>query len=123
MNFSACPEFQKELKKFSKKWRTLDEDLEDAKVQITSLYVDDDKKSLAEYRDAFFDNKRATIITKNNDGGEVVKMRLDCAALGNKDIIRLIFIYIKYDDEVKFIELYAKNEKSREDLARIRKYF
>ncbi|MDD3035489.1 MAG: hypothetical protein PHO93_01060 [Candidatus Saccharimonadaceae bacterium] len=122
MNFSACPEFLKELKKFSKKWRTLDEDLEDAKVQITSLYIDDDKKSLVEYRDAFFDNKRATIITKN-DGGEVVKMRLDCAALGNKDIIRLIFIYIKYDDEVKFIELYAKNEKSREDLARIRKYF
>lgn len=121
MNFDTCPEFDREVKRLSKKWRSLPDDLNDAKIQINSLYVGEDEADLIEYRAAFFNNKRASILNLSKDV-EVVKMRLDVAALSRNDKVRLIFVAIKSRNEIKFIELFAKNEKSREDQKRIRKY-
>lgn len=124
MNFNQVPEFEKELKQFQKKWRSLFGDLESAKRRITDLYIpQDDKDDLVEYRNAFFNGKRATILQQSLDGTEVVKMRLDCASLGGSDKIRLVFITIRNADEVKFIELFSKSDKQREDVGRIKKYF
>lgn len=123
MNFDQADEFKKELRKLQKKWRSLPSDLQKAEKRIIDLYIDQDNSdNLAEYRAAFFNGKRAAILQSLNDGREVVKMRLDCASLGSNDKIRLIFIAVRKADAVIFIELYAKNQKDREDNSRIKKY-
>jgi hypothetical protein len=107
----------------SKKWRSLPNDLADAELQITSLYTPingDDK--LLEYRAAFFNGRRATILKSLDDGTEVVKMRLDCESLQGNDKLRLVFVAVRRKNSVLFIELYAKNEKTREDQKRIAHY-
>ena len=73
------------------------------------------------YRRGFFAGKTAAILY-SGDKIEVVKMRLDVVDLGRNDNVRIIFIAIKTVDSINFIELYAKNEKPREDVKRIRKY-
>lgn len=124
MNFEQTPEFKKELKKLRKKWRSLADDIEIAQRVIADLYGTDQKDTEAqrEYRAAFFDGKRATIITKSEDSAEVVKMRLDCASLGSRDMLRLVFVYIYDGKTVTFIELFSKSDKSREDSRRIKHY-
>ncbi|QQS18168.1 hypothetical protein IPL68_06050 [Candidatus Saccharibacteria bacterium] len=49
-------------------------------------------------------------------------MRLDVAALGRSDKVRIIFIAVKTENEILFVELYAKNDKNREDPRRYRGY-
>jgi len=123
MNFNYVPEFEKELIKLTKKWRSLPDDLEGAKKRIKDLYIpQNENDQLLEYRNAFFNGKRATILQQLGDGTEVIKMRLIVESLGSNDKVRIIFIAIRSNDEIKFIELYAKNEKDREDQRRIKKY-
>jgi hypothetical protein len=120
MNFDQTPEFKKELKKLQKKWRSLPQDITDAELQITDLYTDTDGN--VEYRSAFFNGRRATILQLLDDGREVVKMRLDVQSLGTSDKVRIVFIAIVTSNSILFVELFAKNEKPREDLMRIKKY-
>ena len=122
MNFSFAPEFEKELKQLSKRWRSLPDDIEYAKPRIGKLYTGDSLYEMYEFRNAFFNGKRATILNKIGEDVEVVKMRLDVESLGSSDKVRIIFVAIRSNDEIKFIELFAKNEKSREDQKRIKKY-
>lgn len=123
MNFEQVDEFAKELKKLQKKWRSLPADLFAAEKQITDLYVGQGPDDhLLEYRAAFFNGKRAAILQTLDDGREVVKMRLDVADLGRNDKVRLVFIAIRSKTTIQFIELYAKNDKEREDTKRIKKY-
>ncbi len=122
MNFEYAPEFKKELKHFQKKWRSLSDDILDAERQITDLYNGEDGDVLKEYRAAFFNGKRATILRTLDDGREVVKMRLDVEVLGTNSKVRLVFIAIKQQGSVVLIELFAKNEKPREDPKRIEQY-
>ena len=122
MNFDQTPEFQKDLKHLVKKWRSLPNDLLAAEQQIVSLYNPEvDETELREYRAAFFNGKRAAIIY-STDSIEVVKMRLDVAALGTSDKVRIVFVAVRSDETVTFVELYSKNEKEREDKGRIKKY-
>lgn len=123
MNFEYTAEFTKDVKRLQKKWRSLPSDLEDAKFQIIDLYADNTEQTdQAEYRAAFFNGKRATILQKADDGREVVKMRLDVSSLGTSSKVRTVFIAIIESGIVQFIELYSKADKSREDTARIKKY-
>jgi len=125
MNYSTSSEFDRELKTLSKKWRSLPKDLITVKKTLPLLYIiqpDETEESLRLRRDQFFNNKRATIIRTTKDGIEIVKMRLDCASLNNKDILRLIFVFANYGETIEFIELYSKNDKQREDQSRIKKY-
>jgi len=125
MNYSASSEFDSELKALSKKWRSLPNDFIPVKKSLPLLYAvqaDETEENLRARRAQFFNNKRATILHTNEAGIEIVKMRLDCASLGNKDILRLVFVYAREGNAIKFIELYSKNDKSREDLNRIKKY-
>ncbi len=81
---------------------------------LTPLYVEQSGVDITTTRNAFFNGKRATILQKT-PGAEVVKMRLDVMSLGRSDKIRIVFVAIKTDNEILFVELYAKNEKPRED--------
>src|SRR5690606_306397 len=114
---------EKELKKLTKKWRSLPDDLAAAQKQIVNLYVEQaDVDDLQEYRAAFFNGKRAAILQTIGDDCEVVKMRLDCASIGTNSKVRLVFVAVYVDSTVTFIELFAKNEKAREDRQRIKRY-
>ena len=122
MNFSETPEFTKEVKRFSKKWRSVPNDILVARQYILPLYKQMDiGVDINQYRQKFFNGKTATILY-TNVGTEVIKMRLDIECLGRNDKVRIVFIAIKNADEIKFIELYAKNEKPREDSKRIKRY-
>lgn len=122
MNFSEAPEFTKEVKHFAKKWRSVPNDIKVARQYIVPLYEQiDNGVDTDQYRQRFFNGKTATILYANADT-EVIKMRLDVESLGRNDKVRIVFIAIKNANDIKFIELYAKNEKPREDAKRIRRY-
>lgn len=120
MNFEQTDEFKKELKKLQKKWRSLPQDIVAAELQISALYSDD--VDAAEYRAAFFNGKRATILQVLENGTEVVKMRLDVESLGTSSKLRVVFIAIVTTNSILFVELYAKNDKENLDKSRIKKY-
>ncbi len=122
MNFSETPEFKKDVKRLAKKWRSIPLDIEAVKPYILPLYVPRDGEDvMQDYRKAFFAGKIAAVLRAQGDT-EVVKMRLDVADLGRNDKVRIIFVAVKSRNTITFIELYAKNEKDREDQARIKKY-
>ena len=122
MNFSETPEFKKDAKRLSKRWRSIPADLDAVKPYILPLYTQQtDETAANEYRQAFFSGTVATILYTQGDV-EVVKMRLDVADLGRNDKVRIIFVAIKTNNEILFVELYAKNEKDREDPARYKPY-
>ena len=121
MIFDRAPEFDKDLKALQKSWPSLTNDLRVVEKVVEALYLEHDGADHGSLRKAFFDNKRATVLSKS-ESGEVVKTRLDCASLGNKDIIRLIFIYYYDKQSALFIELYSKSDKDREDTTRIKRY-
>lgn len=118
MNFEQTPEFQKDLKRLAKKWRSLPQDIKVAQRDLTPLYVAQEGVDIRRVRETFFNGKRATIL-QSAVGYEVVKMRLDVAALNSSSKVRLVFVAVATENKIAFIELYAKSEKDREDAKRI----
>ncbi|MEK7167095.1 MAG: hypothetical protein AAB732_01640 [Patescibacteria group bacterium] len=111
MNFKNTTEFQKDFKKLSKKFRTLDKDL----VEF--------KKILNESPLGI--GKHFNIIVKI-DFVYIVKARFFCRSLKKKNL-RIIYAYIKKHQTlemigVDFIEIYFKGEKENEDSERIKEY-
>jgi hypothetical protein len=121
MNFKESPEFQKDIKALSKKVRTLESDLEPIYALIEQLYTSNSDEELKKYRELFFNSSVATILHQTCTH-EVIKMRLDTETSSMKGKLRLVFVAVIIGNEVIFIELYAKNVKSREDQVRIKKY-
>ncbi len=119
MNFDQTGEFAKELKKLGKKWPSLSDDLEALKKVLATLYLGGDKIPAEHIRETFFASKRAAVLQTVLEGKEVVKVRLDCRDL-NKDMLRVI--YIRNKSNILLVELYAKNQKPREDIMRIKHY-
>ena len=120
MIFEETSEFRKELKALGKKWRSLPADLGVLTRVLPALYVATNGSKPEEFRKAFFANKKAAVLQTVSDSVEVVKTRLDCVSLGNKDMIRVT--YIRSGKKILLVQIYAKNDKSREDIVRIRKY-
>ena len=121
MNFEQTPEFARDLKQLKKRWRSLSQDIVDAERAIVPLYVTQEGVDIQVYRRSVLGTKRATIL-QAGDGYEVVKMRLDCATLGNSNKTRLVFVAVVAEDTVKLVELFAKNTNEREDARRIKRY-
>lgn len=121
MNFEQTPEFARDVKQLQKSWRSIPTDIANVKLVIERLYIPIDGIDLQELRNQFFAPRRAAIITKT-DKYEVVKIRLDCASLGNDKKTRLIFIAIREANTVRLVQLYAKNSNEREDARRLKRY-
>ena len=109
--------FSKDLKKMLKKYRSLEEDLENFT-----------KAQLFAYHKLQVDNRGVFPI--NNLGFESPQVykakKFACKALkgkGSKSGIRIIYAYIPENDEVYFIKIYSKNDKENEDRARIKELF
>lgn len=121
MNFEQSAEFKKDLKKLAKKWRSLPDDIISAQQDILPLFVEQKGVDIVRLRDAFFGGKRATILCQT-DTVEVIKMRLDVQSLSSNNIVRVVFVAVKIASQITFVELYAKNEKDREDPSRYKRF-
>ena len=104
--FSVLPEFEKDLKKLSKKYLTLASDIEDLKpiLQETKTGI----------------GKNFTIVATTNRV-QIVKVRILCESLRTRTI-RLIYACNKDKIEFMFVEVYFKGYKENEDRERIKKY-
>ncbi|MCK4781422.1 hypothetical protein KAS79_00655 [Candidatus Parcubacteria bacterium] len=111
MNFRNTQEFQKDFKKLSKKFKTLDSDLAEFKKVLNEAPLGI--------------GKHFNIVTKT-DSISIVKARLFCRSLRKKDL-RIIYTYIENHQTVEligieFIEMYFKGNKENEDRKRIKDY-
>lgn len=106
MNFKYAREFQKDFKKFLKKFRSLNSDLKEFKKILNNSPLGI--------------GKHFNIITKDNLVF-IIKARFFCCSLRKKDL-RIIYAYHQDKKIIEFIEIYFKGNKPREDLRRIKDY-
>jgi len=104
--FSTLPEFDKELKKLSKKYPTIISDIEDLKPILITCPTGT--------------SKNFTIMKIVGDV-QIVKVRVHCESLRSR-VVRLIYAYHKDRIEFVFIEVYFKGDKENEDRERIKEY-
>jgi len=104
--FSKLPEFTKELKKLSRKYPSLESDIEDIKPILSESPTGI--------------GKNFTII-KTTDRVKIIKARIHCESLRSR-AVRLIYSYCESEIKFLFIEIYHKGNKENEDRERIKEY-
>lgn len=107
MNFRSLPVFEKELKKYLKKYPSLREDLEVFKKTFASVELGNNKRF---------------VILREDISYKIIKTRLACKCLKGSDKTRLIVAVAVCEEEVTFLELYFKMNKEREDQERIEEF-
>lgn len=106
MNFNELPEFQKELKRLGKKYKSLPEDLQEF-CNVVSVIP--------------FGNSKHFKFIVQNEIFCIIKARLFCRYLKG-DSLRIIYSYFEQNQRIEFIELYFKGEKENENRERIKEY-
>lgn len=106
MSFEYIPEFLKDFKKLSKKFKTLDNDLLEFKKVLNESPLGIGKHF-------------NTIIRTENLC--IIKARLFCKYLKGSSL-RIIYVYLEKEQKIEFIELYFKGGKENEDRGRIKVY-
>lgn len=111
------PEFDKDLKKLGRRFKTLEADLE---IFITA--------QLNLYHKQKIDNKGIFQIPGLNiDAPGVFKAKkFACRALKGSGVnsgIRVIYAYFEAEDKIDLIEIYYKGDKENEDRERIKRYY
>jgi mRNA-degrading endonuclease RelE of RelBE toxin-antitoxin system len=105
-HFKQLPEFEKELKRLSKKYPTLHQDIKDLEDVLRTLPTGS--------------GKNFTII-HHSEKVKLVKTRLACKSLKNR-AMRVIYAYHNETVTFVYIELYFKGNKANEDRERIFEY-
>lgn len=106
MKYNELPEFSKEFKRYRKKYRTLQDDLNNFKKITDSIPVGTGK-----HFNILFSNEEIKII----------KARLFCRCLKGSSM-RIVYCFFQKSSEIEFMEIYFKGEKENEDHGRIRDY-
>jgi len=106
MNFDELPEFQKELKRLARKYKSLPDDLQEFRNVVSAVPPGN--------------SKHFKIITKT-ETLYIVKARLFCRYLKGLSM-RVIYAYFAQNLRIEFIELYDKGDKENEDHGRIQEY-
>jgi mRNA-degrading endonuclease RelE of RelBE toxin-antitoxin system len=106
MKFDEQPEFQKDLKRLAKKYKSLPNDLDEFKNIVSIVPCGN--------------SKHFNVITKKEEC-VIIKARLFCRYLKGSSL-RIIYAYDIKNKMIEFIELYPKNESENENRERIRKY-
>ena len=106
MIFNVLPEFQKELKRLSKKYKSLSDDLQEFRRIISVIPLGN--------------SKHFNIMTQT-ESLFIVKARLFCRYLKGSSL-RIIYAYFELEQQIDFIELYYKGDKENEDHDRIKVY-
>lgn len=105
-SFNELPEFAKEFKRFSKKYRSLPDDLAEFKRIISVVPLGN--------------SKHFNVITKTEHCA-IVKARLFCRYLKGSSL-RIIYALHHQSRKFEFLEIYFKGEKANENRERIKKY-
>jgi len=105
-HFDALPEFEKEFKRLSKKYKTLGDDLEKFKEILITTSTGIGKNF---------------VIVYSSQTVKIVKARMARRALRDRSL-RIIYSYFEQEQRIEFIELYFKGDKENEDRERIKKY-
>ena len=109
MEFESLPEYDKDLKKLLKKYRTLTSDIEDVKKV---LGVRPDAQPPFSFRiDGL--GIESCVIKIKKIASDSFKGR------GSNSGFRLIYAYFKETPKIVLVELYHKNDKENEDRQRI----
>ena len=108
INFEELSEFQKDFKRLSKKYPSLESDLELRKTVLECFPTG---------RGADVDQIPSLKITS-----KIYKARIDCKSL-KRDSLRLIYCYDEVASMITFIEIYFKGEQQLENRERIFKNF
>ncbi|MBU1127149.1 MAG: hypothetical protein ABIH88_00670 [Patescibacteria group bacterium] len=106
MNFEELPKFQKESKRFRKKYKSLSNDLQEFRSVVSVIPLGN--------------SKHFNIITQT-EVLYIIKARLFCRYLKGSSL-RVIYAYFKQEQKIEFIEMYYKGDKENEDRDRIKEY-
>jgi len=114
---SRLPEFDSDLKKLLKRFKTLEEDLK--------IFID---KELFLYHKLNIDNKGVfPIPSLSIKGAKIYKAKkFACRSLKGKGVqsgIRVIYTYFADRDTIELVEIYYKGDKENEDRERISRYY
>ncbi len=114
---TSLPEFEKDLKKLSKRFKTLEEDLNNFIQTQLNLYH---KQQI--------DNKGILLISGLKiQSPQIFKAKkFTCRSLKGKGVqsgIRIIYAYFNEEDRIELIEIYYKGDKENEDRERISMYY
>ncbi len=111
------PEFEKDLKKLSKKFRSLNDDLETFINTALNL----------RHKLNIDNNSIVQIANFGIESPKIFKARkFACKALKGKGAasgIRVIYAYYEEDDVIEFIEIYYKADQVNEDRGRIEGHY
>ena len=113
INFSTIPEFDKDLKKLLKKYRSLHSDLEDLRKDLND---EPDAEPPFSFRIDGLGIETCVIKVK----------KIACDSLKGRGVnsgLRLIYAYFENEGKIVFVELYHKNDKENEDRERILRNF
>ncbi|MCK4419348.1 hypothetical protein KAV79_06040 [Candidatus Aerophobetes bacterium] len=111
------PEFERDLKKLIKRFKTLEEDLD--------TFI---RNQLKLYHKLRIDNKGIVQITDLQiQSPRIYKARkFACRSLKGRGVqsgIRIIYAYFEEKDRIELIEIYYKGDKESEDRQRIFRYY
>lgn len=114
---SRLPEFEKDIRKLLRRFKTLEDDLE--------VFI---KKALNLYHKLKIDNRGIFQIPDLEiENPKIYKARkFACRSLKGKGVqsgIRVIYAYFEGNDKIELIEIYYKGDKKSEDRERIGKYY
>ena len=107
MNFSELPEFKKEFKRLTKKYRSLPNDLGEFKNIVSVIPLGN--------------SKHFNVVTQTEEI-RIIKARLFCRYLKGSSRLRVIYSYFEKKNRIEFIEIYFKGKKDNEDRERIKHY-
>lgn len=115
-SFDVLPQFEKEFKRFFKKYKTLDDDFEKFKKVLLAAPIGVGKNF---------------VVIHSSPTIKIVKARMACRALRDRSL-RVIYAYLpaeasaqtgfEQNQRIEFIELYYKGDKENEDRDRIKEY-
>lgn len=116
MKYSQIELFEKDFKRLSKRFRTLNVDFEKARINAIELYhiKNLDNNSIFSIPDFCFES---VVICKLK--------KFSCKSLkgrGNKSGIRIIYAFYPVELKIEFIEIYFKGDQIMEDKDRIKLY-
>ena len=105
-NFNALPKFEKEFKRLSKKYKTLDDDFEKFKKVLLATPTGVGKNF---------------VIIHSTETITIVKARMACRALRDRSL-RIVYAHRESIKTIDFIELYFKGEQVNENRALINEF-
>lgn len=116
ISYEQTEEFQKDLKKLLKKYRSLEEDLELAKIAAIELFHLQKINNLSVFPISGFCTEEILVCKIKKFACKALKGR------GSKSGIRVIYAFHVKILRVDFIEIYFKGHRENEDKERIKRY-